>query len=347
MRSGSSGSRPGFTLVELLCIIMVIGLLLALLIPAVQRSREAARRAACVNNLKQLGLALSNHHSSFSRYPAGIKPDGLTPRGSPFAAPSPISAHAQLLAFLDQGPLFNNLNLFNNIAFGRALPPEALNPANSSVAMTPLAVFLCPSDRPLRPGNNYRGNAGPNPSANEGTSRAGGGAFPGIRATADRDFADGLSNTVGYSERLQGNGDDTTFSASRNVWLSGVANLSPSQDSDSMARICGGLTSTPSDFMSRVGAFWIVGGYSNTLYNHVSPPNWSSPDCSVGDHDADPKGGGLIPGGCLTARSAHPGGVNVLLMDGSVRFIKRSVELSLWRALSTRSGRETISSTAY
>ena len=244
MRRRFSKAGPAFTLMELLCVIFVLGLLIALLLPAVQQSREAARRATCINNLKQIGLALANHHSSFSHYPAGIKPDGVTPRGSPFATPSPISVHAQLLPFLDEGLLFNNLNLFNHLTFSRSLPPEALNATNLTIAQLPLAVFLCPSDSTLRPGNNYRGSDGPNPYLHDGTRwPGGGGAFPGLRATADRDFLDGLSNTAGFSERLQGNGSETWFSASRDVWFSGIANLSQPINSDSVARICGGLTS--------------------------------------------------------------------------------------------------------
>src|SRR5579875_132745 len=242
MRYRPPAIGKGFTLIELLCVVLVIGLLVALVLPAVQQSREAARRAACANNLKQIGEALSGHHASFDRYPAGMRPVGRTPRGTPFASPSPMSPHAQLLALLDQGPLYNNLNFSNNLTFGRALPPEALGPANSTIAATPLSVFLCPSDRPLRPGSNYRGNAGPNPFAMESKSRTGGGgAFPAVMATSTRDFIDGLSNTVGFSERLQGSGDDVTFSASRDVWLSGAGNLLPPPDSNTMAGICGGL----------------------------------------------------------------------------------------------------------
>lgn len=123
--SDQTRTCAGFTLVELLVVIAVMGLIVALVLPAVQASREAARRAVCANNLKQIGLALANHHSSLREYPAGMKPDGRTKRGTLFGPPSPISAHAQLLPYLDQAVPFNSLNLFNNVGFTRSLPPEA------------------------------------------------------------------------------------------------------------------------------------------------------------------------------------------------------------------------------
>jgi prepilin-type N-terminal cleavage/methylation domain-containing protein/prepilin-type processing-associated H-X9-DG protein len=344
MSTVRSERKQGFTLVELLVVLFVIGIVLGLLLPAVQQSREAARRSICTNNLKQIGVSLASHHASFSHFPWGIKPDGRTPRGSFFAVPSPISVHVQILPFLDEAVLFNNLNLFNGLVFERALPPEALNPTNYTVAHAIVGSFLCPSDSPLQPGNNYRGNDGPSPFLHDGTTwPGGGGVFPGIKATADRDIVDGLSSTVAFSERLQGSGSDNRFSARRDAWCSGIASLGLPVDADTMATVCDAAPAAPSSFVSGMGAFWAVGGYEHTLYNHVGAPNRSSTDCSVASDDLDPQGGGSVPAGCVTARSAHPGGVNVLLTDGSVRFVKQSVQLAVWRALATRSGHEPIS----
>jgi prepilin-type N-terminal cleavage/methylation domain-containing protein len=332
----AAGRRRGFTLIETLVVVAVVGLLAGLLLVAVQGAREAARRADCANRMRQIGLALASHHAAHGRYPAGLRPDGTTPKGSSFAAPPPHSIHAQLLGALGEGAVYHALNLHSltwEEARGGNLPMYV---ANATVRGLRLAVFLCPSDpSPVGPGNNYRGCVGAAPFQEEGTPwPGGGGAFPGLEATADRDFADGLSVTAGFSERLRGGGDGARFAPGRDVWYSSFTSMRFPRDADEMARICAGAGPAPRDVLLTSGATWAVAGYEDTLYNHVPPPGSAAPDCGAEGPSS------MISGGAVAARSAHPGTVQVLMMDGAVRPVRTGVDLRVWRAAATRSGRE-------
>lgn len=331
--------RLGFTLIELMVIVGILTILLVLAVSAVQSSRESSRRLVCMSRLRQIGLAVSSHQSVHGAFPAGIKPNGRTPKGVLFAAPSPLSAHAQLLPYLEQNVLYNALNLPVSSKFEQYSPPTADSPANQTVVKTVLSIFLCPSDGRGAGGNNYRACTGPNPYEHDGAPwPGGGGAFPGLASTTDRDFTDGLSATVGFSERLHGGGNPSRFNPRRDFWFSGLRNIDSTPDRDETAATCAGLTSADPPFWPHAGRHWIVGGFLNTLYNHVSCLNPPTPDCSVTDSASEELRD--VPGGSVAARSRHPGGVHVLMMDGSVRFTAETIALPVWRAVATRAGRE-------
>jgi prepilin-type N-terminal cleavage/methylation domain-containing protein/prepilin-type processing-associated H-X9-DG protein len=313
-------SRRAFTLIELLVVIAIIATLIGLLLPAVQKVREAAARMACANNLKQIGLALHNYHSAFDRFPTG--------RAAPL--PRIFSVHAFLLPYLEQGALYESIDFTAapaTFAGGDGTIYDGTR--NFPAASTGLRVFLCPSDPAAGriPGSGYGAT---NYAANAGSGTVGFGTLTGAdgvffldSAVSVRDLLDGSSHTAAFSERLLGAGPTTpgVIDARRQMlFLPGAADTSPA------------ACASPSSgtWYGERGAKWIVGNYGNALYNHYYPPNAASWDCM---NTAQQK--------ALTAASSrHPGGVQVLACDGSVRLTSDGVQLTVWRALATRAGGE-------
>ena len=344
-----------FTLIELLVVIAIIAVLIALLLPAVQAAREAARRSQCVNNLKQIGLGIQNYHSSLNTLPPG----DLTNVWADF------SSNVMLLPYMEQQPLYNAIN------FTATLQPA--NPsclANTTVQNATVNVLNCPSDidrlTSAAGHSNYGPNYGATPLIYSQTPGPWAGPFgmvsynttPGNPATGApcgpfagpislASIIDGTSNTAGYSERVKGIGD-------RFANPQPVDNLRPSstmyQGNISWAttpqnyyQLCNALstsTATPAamnQFMPP-GGFWYTGHTSCTGYTHVMPPNGLS--CEYDNC-------GFQPDGALTAGSRHPGGANVMMMDGSVRFVKSTVNYITWQAIGSMAGNEIISADAY
>ncbi len=325
--------KRGFTLIELLVVIAIISVLIALLLPAVQQAREAARRAQCVNNLKQIGLALSNYHDTNKSLPYGRT---LYMNGLPFPLPVAysFSPQAQMLPFIDQANLWGALN-FN-------LPWA--DPSNTTGAATSVAAFLCPSDSresvPLGwAGNNYR--------ANEGTSLVFGygpqqdpnsvnvnmpppnGAFFADVSYRFAQFRDGLSNTTLFSEHIIGDFSNAIATDNADTFEPGTYPTTPLQAYTQ----CRGINYLNLQYqgVSNVGAPWIYAYHSTTSYYHSAPPNARS--CMFPPLRIQ-----------TTANSYHPAGVNVVMGDGSVRFVKSSINIVTWMALGTRNLREVISS---
>ncbi|GAB5403361.1 MAG: DUF1559 domain-containing protein [Aureliella sp.] len=311
-------NRLGFTLVELLVVIAVIGVLVSLLLPAVQHAREAARRVSCANNLKQLGLAAQNHHAAYNTFPAG--------RTGPF--PKVFSAQAQLLPFCE-GLAFNLIDWDSPpITFsGRTFHDGS---ANLAAATSTLDVFSCPSDSAGRrvPESKYGATSYAACSGSgvvdNGSLSVGDGIFLSVKSLRLGDILDGSSNTIAMSERLlgRGNGQDASFDPRFDVWEIS-SRLPPTQEQCQAA-------SGKSAYRLR-GEKWIMGNYGNTLYNHLYTPNSELADCMNITQRF----------GRFAARSLHAGGVNVALADGSVRFASNSIDLNTWRSLSTRAGDET------
>ncbi len=358
--------RRGFTLIELLVVIAIIAVLIALLLPAVQSAREAARRAQCVNNLKQIGLAMHNYHSSVGSLPWGDGPWWIE-----------WSAHTLLLPYIEQGPIYNAINFADTQPFGLA-PLNIDNPVNTTACYNVISGFNCPSDsdRLTEPSghNNYMANSGSAPNCDYGgnawaPSWNGPAAGPFIYSSNGVDtgppgfggssislasITDGSSNTAAFSERVKAIGsnisatsapfDSTKPTASLSIANgTGVAQTVEGQSQPYYA-LCiqypptpgpGGvdLASINGNDDNISGAIWASGQPANTRYIHVMPPDsWS---CRTGLQIAH------------VASSRHPGIVNVLFCDGSVKAIKQTINTATWWALGTRAGGEVISSDAY
>jgi type II secretory pathway pseudopilin PulG len=339
--------RKGFTAVELFAAIAVIGLLVALLLPAVQAARETARAVNCKNNLRQIGLACHQYEEVHRMFPGwrhsgyGKPPD---PAEAPFAdiRASHNSVLSQLLPYLDQAALYDELN-----ASKVFVPNEPQRDRHEwdvlfTVIRRPVKVFLCPSDGGrLRPGNNYRGCFGSGPVYKNSAEfpDSGNGFFSQVADMVGKAYAikpqtisDGLAQTAMFSERLTGSGSDGRFDPRRDAThlLVMATTIGPT-----VAR-CRQMQELreagQGSHYAGCGWSWIQTGIAHTLYNHCMPPNSGVADCF---HFP-------VPDGAVTARSGHPEGVHVCFGDGGVRFIGDAVDTTVWRALATRNGGETI-----
>jgi len=317
----------GFTLIELLVVIAIIAILIALLLPAVQQAREAARRSQCKNNLKQMGLALHNYESTHRVFPPG----GL---GYPYV----WSAHAHLLPFVDQANLQNRfnydvppLNAFNS---GGTFDATQVG-NNDAAARIRLPLMVCPSDKDAVPGSDYAGISYPacagsglngSATADDGAISNADGVIFSQSQIRFRDVIDGTSNTIAFGEQLLGDGQDSAPASGdyrqRVIQLTLGAQTTPAACDPSAAPAWSGQR----------GAKWVNGHLADTMYNHWYGPNASVPDCQNGFHNF----------ALVSARSAHVGGVQVALVDGSCRFVGENINTDLWRALATRAGGEVI-----
>ncbi|WZO96260.1 DUF1559 domain-containing protein [Isosphaeraceae bacterium EP7] len=305
----------GFTLIEAMVAALIIGVLIAILLPAVQAAREAARRASCMQNLRQLGIALSSYETALSSMPFAGNINGF-------------SAHSMMLPFCEQTALYHSIN-FN------------VNPyssQNRTVGSTSLSIFACPSDSAARgPGGpaSYPVCIGFGAQRNSVPEASSNGIFVNgfeqpIRIAG---IADGMSNTVAMSEWLVSPPPTAPDpEPKRQVYITPM--IRGPEKFDAFIAAC--LGSTALAEREAKGLKWLEGQLSMTVYNHNITPNGKT--CS---------NDGYAQEGAYTAGSLHGTSSNCLFADGHVVSARETISIEVWRALSTRSGGEIVSAGSY
>jgi prepilin-type N-terminal cleavage/methylation domain-containing protein/prepilin-type processing-associated H-X9-DG protein len=321
MKSANPTTRSAFTLIELLVVIAIIAVLIALLLPAVQSAREAARRAQCVNNLKQIGLAVHNYHDTVGALPPGT------------SGCCNGTWQAFILPYMEQTALANSYNFSN---------PRYVHPANTTVTTNFISAFLCPSN-----GIQHKPISGAL------------GAFTGV-VSAHNYVANFGATDIDQQDVIL----DSRFAGAPFSFIAPYSNAnhlaSPNKGrTATIATITDGTSNTmlaseviivPRENELRGNTWWA----DSTSYTALLAPNSPLPDYMYSNRACVPTIARPTP--CanatagplyLAARSLHSGGVNAAMCDGSVRFMKNSISLPVWRALSTTQGGEIVSSDAY
>ena len=330
--------RRGVTLVELLVVIAIVAALVAVLLPGVQAAREAARRSHCTNNRRQLALAARNHESARGRYPIGAESRQWSERPDFPHQFFRWSLLAHLAPFYEEERLLRGLDLTVPLYVG--LAPDAIAPQNKPIVGVKVPLFLCPSDRmaavsALFGPTNYGGCAGS--GAGGGTPFDADGLFFINSRARTQDVTDGLSKTVAFSESVLGEGPIAGRTAAGITAATGYGFVFTTPLS---AAACG--RPFYYNFTDLRGFSWANGEYRTTLYNHARRPNDPALDCLAAQMNSAELSRMYAGYGWRAARSRHPGGVNVALADGGVRFVEDDVDAAVWKAAGTRAGGEAL-----
>jgi prepilin-type N-terminal cleavage/methylation domain-containing protein/prepilin-type processing-associated H-X9-DG protein len=383
-QSSHAGRPRGFTLIELLVVIAIIAVLIALLLPAVQAAREAARRAQCTNNLKQITLAIANYVDINNTTPLH-EYRYATENGGANGNAGTHSWYCGIAPYMEQTPLYNSMNQTYTLEWLYKGPFTGPNPVEMTVHKASVATLLCPSDGVTNSasgapsvtyqcGNfNYVANAGhprnillPGDPPNTGNlpqssgiismsqmyagtywcDTAASAANTNVSVTL-ASITDGTSNTAAVSESLVNEGAGASNDKRRNLNYT-AAGLIDARDHPSIAALAvvqdglaGPINYQPwSIYKGHTWAY--TDSWQKHVYAHLLPPNSAPIDtyhydtfrCQEGDSGTNPT-------------SNHPGGVNVSFMDGSVHFIKNSVNLQTWWYMGTRGRGEIVSSDSY
>ena len=347
-------SHAAFTLVELLVVIAIIGILIGMLLPAVQTVREAARRTQCANNMRQLGLAVHNYESSFGNFPVNQIGPGLTDGYGGYST-GYYSWLVPLLPFVEQTNLYDSFSLDQNNGDGNDYRVSDTHP-NAEAVSTLVSGFICPSDTPNLNNEIILGSANPAPGSYVGnagwpsyaTGYAGERLTPGIfngtiplehpseaigwhsdRNLGFKSVTDGTSNTALISERLIQPGNSADAIDEGDVRLRSLCILARTE---TLRDIQDHLSSTHAHIFesAHIGRSWSSGWpLVAPTYMHVQPPNGL-----IGHYD---NGNSVDEGDFMISPSSrHPGGVNISLVDGSVRFVSDQVSNEVWWAVGSR-----------
>ena len=326
--------RAAFTLIELLVVIAIIAILIGLLLPAVQKVREAAARNQCTNHLKQITLAMHAYHDGNGKFPKNAN-------GTFAQAYEKLSATYKILPYMEQTPLYNQF--VETGTWG----------TNNAANGTKIPNLICPSAEPYGgtlniggwsgPGVNYAWCSGSSVQTAWSTPTTNG-IFNNSAEIRMADIKDGQSNTIIAAEILSGNGNNTTGVYPNNIMYTADALFTSIVNKNfptvaELNTIGNSAKTSPTGTRGNIGSMWSWYAHGQSLFNTSAPPNWELPTaggvcCPGGGHDW---GWGIVP-----PRSYHTGGVNAAFADGSVKFINNTVDTLTFQKLGHRADGQNI-----